>query len=266
MSTDESSLIVCQAQHQGTREYQEDALGGTSLTESSFILKNGYLAVLADGMGGLSNGSMASHTAIDRFLQEHRHRSPEEPATAFLQRTLRIANIGVFDKAFQDGQEVELGTTLVAALIEKNHLHWVSVGDSHIFHYREGRLQQLNTEHVYGNQLQLQVKNGEMSAEEALNHPEKDYLTSYLGLPELPEIDGSQEPLELRVGDKVLLCSDGLSGVLSREEMAEIMGSPSRDPATEMIQQVLAKKRRHQDNVSVIVIQYTATHITRQMK
>ncbi|SMP65261.1 PP2C family protein-serine/threonine phosphatase [Anoxynatronum buryatiense] len=258
MNAAEKSLVVFQAQHQGTREYQEDALGVTSLDDVELINQKGYLAAIADGMGGLSHGSRASHAAIDRFLKEHRERPQEEPAAAFLQRTLRIANVSVFDKAFIDGQEVELGTTLVAILIETDKLHWISVGDSHIFHFREGRLQQLNTEHVYANQLKMQVKNGEMTAAEAQVHPERDHLTSYLGLPEIPEINHGQEPLQLKLGDRVILCSDGLSGVLTREEMEALLSGHHHDPATEMIRQVLAKQKRHQDNVTVIIVECTA--------
>ncbi len=255
MSKSFEKLTVYQAQHQGSRDYQEDALGGASLGDVDLMDKKGYLAVIADGMGGLSNGSMASQAAVEQFLKEHRQRQPDEAAVLFLQRALRIANISVFDKAFQDGQEVEMGTMLVAALIEDGRLYWISVGDSSVYHYREGRLRQLNTEHVYGNQLMMKVKNGEISEEEANSHPERAYLTSYLGLADVPEVDANHDPLPLKSGDQVILCSDGLSGVLSQEEMTSIINQCHHDPATEMVQQVLAKKKRHQDNVTVMIIE-----------
>ena len=255
MSDDMGKLTIYQAQHLGTRDDQEDALGCTDTADENLIREKGCLAVLADGMGGLSNGRKASQAAVSKFLHEHPLREPGEAAPLFLQRTLRIANISVFDKAFQDGREVELGTTLVAALIESDSLYWISVGDSCIYHYREGRLQQLNTEHVYGNHLKIQVENGEITQEEASSHPERDYLTSYLGMAEIPEVDSNQEPLSLRPGDRVLLCSDGLSNVLKKDELEEILSKHQHDPATEMIKQVLAQNKRHQDNVTVIIIE-----------
>lgn len=248
-------MSIFQAQHQGAREYQEDAFGLSDLEEDGRIPAKGYLAVLADGMGGLSYGHMASHTAVDTFLKEHSVRSHEESAASFLTRALRISNVSVFDKAYQDGEEVELGTTLVAALIEQNDLYWTSVGDSCVFHYREGKLEQLNQEHVYGNQLEEQVMKGEISREEAERHPEREHLTSYLGLPEIPEVDGNNDPLVLKTNDRIVLCSDGLSGVLTEMEMKDILDNCHHDPATEMIRQVLGKEARHQDNVTVIIIE-----------
>lgn len=242
------------AQHQGTRKAQEDAFGMAGLTMEGTPEAGGFLAVLADGMGGMALGRTASHTAVNSFLKEYQHRKPEEPALGFLQRTAKIANTSVFDKAYMDGEEVELGTTLVAALISNKELYWVTAGDSHLYHYHQGKLVLLNKDHIYGNELQEEVVNGKMTQKEAENHPEHDYLTSYLGLPEIPELDQSQAALSLEGGDQLLLCSDGLDNVLTIADIQKVLETEKENPAEELVRQALNKNKKHLDNITVIVL------------
>lgn len=242
------------AQHQGTRQEQEDAFGMAGLTAEGIPEKTGFLAVLADGMGGMALGNIASNTAVNTFLKEYENRKTEDRPADFLNRTLKIANTAVFDKAYIDGEEVEMGTTLVAAMIENNIMYWIAAGDSHLYHYRSGVLKQLNRDHIFGNELQEEVINGNMTQREAENHPEHDYLTSYLGLPEIPESDQNASPLTLEGGDQILLCSDGLDNVLTTMELQETLENNDMNPAEEMVQQVLSKNRKHLDNITVIVL------------
>ncbi len=203
-------------------------------------------------MGGLDLGEEASRVAVKVFMREYLNRKKEDSVSEALWRALKIANIAVFDLAFDGEGEKDLGTTLVAAVIRQGMLHWVSAGDSRIYLYRNKKLNQLTRDHIYGNHLQLDVANGIISQKEADNHPERSHLTSYLGLPELPETDMSVDPLPLQQGDVVVLSTDGLFDTLSEKELTLILGKKTPDPAKELVKCTLAKKYRHQDNVTVV--------------
>jgi len=153
------------------------------------------------------------------------------------------------------GLEGEVGTTLVAAVVKDRQLYWVSVGDSRIYLYRRGIMYQLTTDHDYGRELARQAKAGELSWEEALGHSQREALTSYLGLPELPEVHRSTTPMPLAPGDRILLCSDGLYRALSLEEMGGALAAASPQEAAEaLVAQALAKRNPHQDNITVAIL------------
>ena len=256
------SLYVVPAnyQHIGARENQEDAFAFSDLSDAERVRKNGILALVADGMGGLSRGEEASSLAVKVFLREYEARKDEETIGQCMNRALRIANTAVYDLAFTGEEEDDdLGTTLVAVVIYRDELHWIAVGDSRIYLYREENLQQLNLDHIYANHLLNDVVNGKISLKEAEKHPERNYLTSYLGLPELNEVDQNDDPLPLKPGDRILLCSDGLYDTLSESRIAAILEGGEAPVAEEMVRQVLAKDSRHQDNVTVIVLSFISS-------
>ncbi len=241
-------------QHVGSREKQEDAFAFSDLENLELVNNKGVLAVVADGMGGLSLGEEASRVAVQTFLREFTLKDPHEPVVHCLERALMIANTSVFDLAYHDGRELDIGTTLIAAVVFKDEMHWISVGDSRIYHFRQGRLTQLTRDHIYMNQLMEDASNGKITRSEAENHPEGSFLTSYLGLPELPEIDRSNVPLILASGDAVLLCSDGLYNTLSEREISAVFKNTKGNIAEELVREALLKNKRHQDNITVVVL------------
>ena len=147
------------------------------------------------------------------------------------------------------------GTTLVAASVLPDGLRFVSVGDSHIYLFRKGKLYQLNRDHNYFSELLEEVKAGRMTMEEARSHPERAHLTSFVGLEELELVDYNVSPVPLRPGDRVLLCSDGLFKTLSLQEMTEILASSRGFGAQEeLLAAVRQKAKRKQDNVTVVLL------------
>lgn len=255
ITTNHLKLVPSNCQHIGARERQEDAFGFSDFADCDGVNNNEVLAVVADGMGGLACGDQASQVAVNVFLKEYNNKNNVKSIDHFLQRTITIANFAVFDLAFNEGIEgADLGTTLVAVLVHKDKMHWVSAGDSQIFLFRERKMQQLNTEHIYANQLAIDVDKGLISKKEAEQHPERGHLTSYLGLPELYEKDFSTEPVTLSPGDVVLLCSDGLTNTLSIDEIIEILKQPSLNTADKLVEEALSKKKTHQDNITVLVL------------
>lgn len=247
-------VAISSCQHIGARDQQEDTLAFTDFSDQAFVQANGFVALVADGMGGLDCGEEASRAAAAAFLHIYQNREPSESTSQTLKRALLVANATVFDLAFDGYRELDLGTTLVAAALFKDELHFISAGDSRLYLYRKNELFRLTTDHIYANHLELEVLNGRLSREEALEHPEKDYLTSYLGLPDLSEICQSEEPFSLLPGDRVLLASDGLTGTLSEEEICAVLEKGACRPAEEMVKEVLVTNKPYQDNVTVIIL------------
>ncbi len=247
-------IIPSNFQHIGSRDNQEDGFAFSDLGDQNDVNRKGVLAVVADGMGGLTRGEAASRKAVEIFLEDYSvYDGLEEPA-CFLSRTLNRANTAVYDLAFQDGVEVELGTTLAAVLINAGCLSWVSVGDSRIYYYHRDDIYQLTVDHVYANHLERQVEEGRLTRQEADGHPERGYLTGFLGLPEVRESCCSSEPVILEPGDQVLICSDGLYNTLSVDEIVQVLESNRVNTADKLGQMVLTKNQHHQDNVTVLVL------------
>lgn len=247
-------IIPSNFQHIGSRYNQEDGFAFSDLGDQNDVNRKGVLAVVADGMGGLTRGEAASRKAVEIFLEDYSaYDGLEEPA-CFLSRTLNRANTAVYDLAFQDGVEVELGTTLAAVLINAGCLSWVSVGDSRIYYYHRDDIYQLTVDHVYANHLERQVEEGRLTRQEADGHPERGYLTGFLGLPEVRESCCSSEPVILEPGDQVLICSDGLYNTLSVDEIVQVLESNRVNTADKLGQMVLTKNQPHQDNVTVLVL------------
>jgi PPM family protein phosphatase len=253
-TTDNLKLVPSNCQHIGDRQRQEDSFAFSDLGDGVFVKNYGVLAVVADGMGGLAKGDQASYVAVNMFLEEYKRRSDEDSLDQFLLRTALRSNCAVYDLAYDGEVEHELGTTLVAVAIQHGKMHWISVGDSRIYHYKNKILQQLNKEHIYANLLKIDVEKGLITEEEANKNPERSYLTSFLGMPDLNEVDSSLEPVTLQPGEIVLLCSDGLTNTLSDQEITDIISRCNGNIAEELTQKALKKNRRHQDNITVLAI------------
>ncbi len=240
-------------QHIGRRREQQDAV--RARTGLPGFPEGALLAVVCDGMGGLQGGAEASYLAADTFLAAFGRTAHAEPVAEVLRRALAEAGRAVYTAARARGVEGDMGTTLVAAVVEGERLHWISVGDSRLYLVRGGQAHQLNTEHNLATRLVEAVRSGKLSAEEAAAHPQRHALTSFLGTARLDEIDGATEPLLLHPGDRVLLCSDGLHGTLSDAELVGLLATaPQSREAHELVQAALTRERPNQDNVSAVVL------------
>jgi len=244
------------AQHIGARKEQQDAFGFSNPQDKMLIANSGMLAVVADGMGGMSLGREASNLAVRTFLKIHANKSPGESIEDILNRALRSANQSVLSLAKKARLEGDVGTTVAAVVVHKNELHWISVGDSRIYLFREGTLTKLTVDHIYIRELAKEVAEKKISQEEALNHPDRYTLTSYLGLDNLTEIEQNAKPFPLRAGDRLLLCSDGLYQSLSEEEMATIFSDDPVADSDALVMKALAQNRPDQDNITALVLAY----------
>jgi protein phosphatase len=251
-------ILPGNAQDQGKRREQQDAFTISDPEHTVFLAHAGLLAVVADGMGGMKCGGDASLLAADTMLEAYAVKRPEEPVEEALLRSLRRANRAVLEMACRNGVAGDSGTTLVAAAVLGNRLWWISAGDSRLYLARKGELLRLTEDHVYATELDRSVLLGRISPEEALFHPEREALTSFLGLETLPKVDRNRNPLRLEAGDRLLLCSDGLYKFLPPEETAAILcDGERRHPqaqAERLVEATLRKDAPGQDNITVVVL------------
>ena len=236
------------AQHIGRRDEQQDYFAFSDIYNAEEYNRIGALAILADGMGGLEGGRLASRTATEVFLDIYTNCESEIPDID--ERLLYAAKKANDAVVKLDGA----GTTLCAIVIKDSQLHWLSVGDSRIYLYRNGTLRRLNKEHNYENVLNEKVESGEISLSEAVNDPNRAALTSYIGIDELDEIDINTDIFPLFKGDSVMMCSDGLYRTLCDEEMAYIVKNAEEDVCDFLISKALEKNIETQDNITVVLM------------
>jgi serine/threonine protein phosphatase PrpC len=243
-----------QAQHPGRRDSQQDACGFSNLADEAFAGHGGHLAVLADGMGGMRNGLWAASHAVQAFIQAYQAKTAHETIHAALQRALSAANAVVHDEAQRLNAVDRMGTTLAVAVVRGLELHWLNVGDSRVYLVEDGHLMCLSTDHSYAEILRLRVHRGELSAGEALGHPLRHALTSYLGRPEPVVHASSGAAVQLRPGARVLLCSDGLTQALDDEQICSLLQGRAQDACDRLLQAALARELPDQDNVTAVML------------
>jgi serine/threonine protein phosphatase PrpC len=254
------SFLPGNAQHVGARSSQQDSFGFGDLDDEAFIAHGGFVAVVCDGMGGLEYGDLASRTAVRTFLDAYHRKTPQESIPEALERSVREANVRVVEMAHELGAAESVGTTLVAAVLVdggKKSMYFISVGDSGLFCLTDGQMQTVNRPHVFANILDHAVSRGTLSKEQALLHPERESLTSFIGVDVLEEIDRNVEPWPMSDGDTVLLASDGLFKTLTSAEMLTSMhGHAPQAWPDALVARTLAQEYEFQDNVTVLSVTF----------
>jgi protein phosphatase len=242
------------AQHIGARSEQQDSFAFSDPDDKHFAKHAGVLAVVADGMGGMSRGKSASRTAVTSFLNAYRQKPVSETIPAALQRALKESHLAVCQTARQLGEPDGIGTTLVAAVAYKGHLYWISAGDSRLYLLRDGRATRVTMDHAHGTKLWAEVAAGHMERQEALADTQRSHLTSYLGATTLADVDVALRPFPLMDGDTIVLCTDGIYRMLSDDEIVTAFcGGRTPNDGCETLQAlVLEKSDGRQDNLTVI--------------
>ena len=233
--------------------------------EDSLLAADEYgLFVVADGVGGRKAGELASAIAVNTFQKaapklaesvevfaKDPTRETRNKVLSMLDLTANLATKSIYEAAEATGRQ-GMTTTLVACIVGGGSAFIVHVGDSRAYVYRRGELRQLTEDHSMVNQL---LRQGTITKEEALDSRYKNVITRAIGL--YPSVQADTLCLDLVEGDRVLLCSDGLSDMVSTEEIIECVKVPSISQSTEqLIQAALAGGGR--DNVTVIVCEPTS--------
>ena len=234
----------------GGRERQEDSFALLHAADAGEIARRGLFAVVADGMGGLEDGKQISEGAVDTLLQLFQALNDEGDIPRQLKEGICAVSDGLFQRFA--GRS---GTTVVAVRIFQDSLHWVSVGDSAIYLMRGGGVFQLNQEHTYLNHLYArELEQERIDKSRAEQDEDARRLTAFVGMPQLEQVDYSLRPLPLQAGDRILLCSDGISGVLSPPELMEAMALEPDRGCSLLESMVLEKNLPEQDNYTGIII------------
>ena len=212
--------------------------------EDNLVLAAPVFAV-ADGMGGARAGEVASRIAAEAFEDE---RDPSATPEQQLAGVVRRANRRIYELAQRDESHRGMGTTLTAALVDSGGVSVGHVGDSRAYRLRDGRLEQLTDDHSLVAELE---RSGQLTPEAAEHHPQRSIITRALGPEPTVEVDTHTHPA--RAGDVYLLCSDGLTGMVSDDELAAIVrGSASLAEAAESLVRA-ANQSGGKDNITVVL-------------
>jgi serine/threonine protein phosphatase PrpC len=242
---------------QGARDYQEDAI-----TADFPVGAEAGFVVLADGMGGHAAGDVASKIVLTEVYSELKfHFADVHAFEARAQEVLRgvaeLANDTLRQHTRTHPETEGMGATLVVPALVENRLWWISIGDSPLFLYRNGKLSQLNEDHSMAPQIDFMVKSGLMDAEVAANHPDRNCLISVLMGTRIPKIDCPARPVELQAGDIVICASDGLQ-FLTNAQIEKLVGKYRKSRSTEIAERLLDELTKlddpDQDNISFTII------------
>lgn len=222
--------------------YQIEKLSGGAL-----------LCVVCDGMGGAKSGNIASSLAVEVFVEEVRRcwvpGMEQEKVDQMLQSAVKLANFTVYDQSAQFEEFDGMGTTLVAALIRGRKAVVVNVGDSRCYTMNHFGIRQVTKDHSL---VQLMVDRGDLPPEVAKSYPGKNYITRAIGTE--PTVLCDVFRLELRRGDFLLLCSDGLSNVMDDQEILfEIIHGVNKQHCCKGLLGI-AKNRGAPDNVTCVLV------------
>jgi protein phosphatase len=213
--------------------------------EDAFLARAPLFAV-ADGMGGAQAGEVASATAIEVLsggLGEG------ESVEQRLSASVRQANSQIHALSVADDERAGMGTTVTAAYVGENNVTLVHVGDSRCYRWRDGALERLTDDHSLVEEM---VRQGQLTEEQALDHPQRSIITRALGPESVVEPDA--QTVGARDGDLLLLCSDGLSTMISDEQIAAILARDEPLKATTRGLIAAANEAGGRDNITVVLM------------
>ena len=215
--------------------------------------RKGRLAIIADGMGGYEGGQEASRLAVETVRHGYEHGFGSDPQATLLQ-ALESAHQTIQRYAAEHPHLLGMGTTCTALSIVDRQLHFAHVGDSRLYHIRLETISKLTRDHSYVGRL---VESGIVRSEDAEFHPQRHVLTAALGSGRQVVPHAPDHPIPLEEGDILVLCTDGLWGVVGEPDLARI--AQSHPPAEACLMLVrMALQRGGPDNITVMVLRVSA--------
>jgi PPM family protein phosphatase len=259
------------AQIPGTRSYQEDShcfavldrscdgVNSNDLDSSqeSEAKVGTLLVVLADGMGGENSGDFASRCVVETFVDYCYHYSHANEESTMLRSALMASNEALAMAIVKNPALEGMGTTLLAAVITEQKLHWVSVGDSPLYLYYNATLSQLNEDHSMRPILKAKLKNGEIEEQDLAKHPDRNLLRSALTGEKIELIDCPLEAMALQPGDIIIVASDGiqtLDDAAIKTRLDRHKGLDAEGITKKLLKAVVNEQNPKQDNTSINVI------------
>lgn len=243
-------------QYVGHRERQEDYYAFCDLSDKREPPGSRILIALGDGLGAHLGGQLASFHLVTEFIKACKRSTLS--AAWRLRVALETANESLYRLSSRITSDAPpMGTTFLGLSVSKTSVHWVSVGDSPLFIHRDGKLLRLNADHSLAPLLDERARNGDLTEEEALVHPDRHVLQSAcMGLP-LTLVDARMEPYPLQSGDIIVAASDGLF-TLDLPQVEEMLTFGKHTPAGKIADALIFAVRcadhPRQDNATVCVV------------
>ncbi len=219
----------------------------------TFDSPNGRVIAVCDGMGGQAAGDVASRLACDiitDILENNTFSSPEEAIT----RAITAANQGILHRTQQNPELEGMGATCVMVIIKDGRVHYGWVGDSRIYYITKSGITQVSRDQSYVQQL---VNSGQITREEAEHHPQKNEILNALGLAAMTPPELSPTPIVPEQGSTIMLCSDGLSGMVNDNAMEAIVNNPNltlQQKADSLVNR--ANENGGLDNITVQLVEF----------
>ena len=229
--------------------YGESKIGLVrKVNEDSFYIgcEKNVLAV-ADGMGGYVGGEIASKTAVEAIAYYFKNFTFAAPVQ--LEKAIQYANSCILSKTMIDPSLKGMGTTISIVTLARQYAFWGHVGDSRIYLYRSGELKQISLDHTI---VQVLLEKRKITQNEAKEHPQRHVLTRAVGVDENLLVDSGA--FQIQPGDRILLCSDGLTSFLDKQELSDAIGAydrTERDIINDLFTRVYQNGAK--DNVTAIL-------------
>lgn len=253
--------VVVKTDLGNVRTNNEDSASFFRIADENVLRNKGYLLIVADGMGGHQAGEVASKMAVEIIGREY-YNSGEKSIEQSLSKAFNTANKKIFEQAASNETQKGMGTTSTALAIVGDAIYFAHSGDSRAYHFHNNKITRITQDHTYVQEL---VNNGNISAEEAETHPQRNILTNAMGTKPSLRVDTGLFNGVFDVSDRLLLCSDGLYDYLSDEELRRALASGTLQQVADYLVSE-AKRRGGKDNITVILAEYGAEKNNNQIK
>jgi PPM family protein phosphatase len=240
-------LSIAQRTDVGRQRYHnEDNVAYIVPKDAMLQAKKGALFIVADGMGGHAAGEVASEMAVSTVSTLY-YQDDNSDVAASLLRSIKYTNAAIYQRAREQVEHNGMGTTCVAAVLLDDRAYIANVGDSRAYLVRRGWVRQISQDHSW---VAQQIRTGAMTEAEARTHQLRNMITRSLG--SLPEVEVDIFLEQVQEGDTLVLCSDGLSGMISNSEIAQIV---ERYSPQECVHRLIERANAHggTDNITVLV-------------
>jgi protein phosphatase len=252
----------------------EDQYAVSAYTLSETDSTPSLLAILSDGIGGHRAGEVASQIAVETISQIVANSDGTKPS-AILENAIAQSSRAIFEEAEAHPEKRGMGATCVCAWIIGNRLFTASVGDSRLYLMRGNSILQLTTDHTW---IQEAIEYGALTPEQARGHPNAHIIRRYLGSQEPPEVDfrlrlnpsendsqaQANQGFTLIPGDFLILCSDGLTDLVDKEEIQTALRSHSREKALQVLTH-MANERGGHDNITIVLLEVPGSDVITQV-
>jgi serine/threonine protein phosphatase PrpC len=238
------------------RHHNEDYVGFYEPAEIADLEMHGRLYVLADGVGGAAAGEVASQYTVNKIIHAYYRQHAHQDGSSRLKQVIEEANAAVFARNLDRSGQPEMATTVVAAVVRGDELIVANVGDSRAYMIQGDRIEQITQDHSLMAEM---INDGVITAEQAETHPYRNVILRSIGAYETVQVDLFSR--QLAPDDIFILCSDGLTRLVSNSELIDIARNNPPDQATHKLV-TLANARGGDDNITVSITRITSQRVT----